>query len=99
MAQVSAMSQTELEKVHVRIEKVLPAMMIAKKVDMILVMLTDIMSESSTLVYCGEGAETLVKGAFVYQSSDSNSIVVDGMVSRKKQLVPALMKTLTERAN
>lgn len=99
VAQVSAMSQTELEKVHVRIEKVLPAMMIAKKVDMILVMLTDIMSESSTLVYCGEGAETLVKSAFVYQSSDSNSIVVDGMVSRKKQLVPALMKTLTERAN
>ena len=99
VAQVSAMSQSELDKVHARIEKVLPAMLVSKKVDMIFVMLTDIMSETSTLVYYGEDAEELVKEALTYQTCNQNSIVVAGMVSRKKQLIPALMKNLTERAN
>lgn len=99
VAQVSAMGQSELDKVHARIENLLPTMQLEKKVDMILVMLTDIMTESSTLVYCGEDAEELLKEAFVYSAEDYNSIVVDGMVSRKKQLIPALMKKLTERQN
>lgn len=99
VAQVSAMGQSELDKVHARIENLLPTMQLEKKVDMILVMLTDIMTESSTLVYCGEDAEELLKEAFVYSAEDHNSIVVDGMVSRKKQLIPALMKKLTERQN
>ena len=99
VAQVSAMGQSELDKVQSRIEKVLPAMQIAKKVDMILVMLTDIMEESSTLVYYGDGAEVLVKSAFRFEEADENSIVIAGLVSRKKQLIPALMKTLTERVS
>ena len=93
------MGQSELDKVHARINKILPAMMITKKVDMILVMLTDIISESSTLVYCGEDAEEVVVEAFKSEATHENSIVVPGMVSRKKQLIPALMKTLTERTN
>lgn len=99
VAQVSAMSQSELDKVHTRIKQVLPTIQITKKIDMILVMLTDIMSESTTLVYYGEGAESLVKAAFAYQNGDEDSVVVEGLVSRKKQLIPELMKILAERLN
>lgn len=99
VAQISAMSQSELDKVHTRIKPMLPAVMITKKVDIVLVMLTDIMSESTTLVYCGEDAQVLVKEAFSCRTSDDDSVVIAGLVSRKKQLIPALMKTLTERLN
>lgn len=99
VAQISAMSQSELDKVHTRIKPMLPAVMITKKVDIVLVMLTDIMSESTTLVYCGEDAQELVKEAFSCRTSDDDSVVIAGLVSRKKQLIPALMKTLTERLN
>ena len=99
VAQVSAMSQSELDKVYVRIKPMLPAIMVTKKVDIVLVMLTDIMSESTTLAYFGEDAEELVKEAFSCRSSEDDSVVIAGLVSRKKQLIPALMKTLTERLN
>lgn len=99
VAQVSAMSQTELEKVQERIKPMLPAIMVTKKVNMVLVMLTDIMAESTTLAYCGEGAESLVKESFICRDAQNGSVLVDGLVSRKKQLIPALLKTLTERLN
>lgn len=99
VAQVSAMSQSELDKVHSRIKEMLPAILVTKKVDMVLVMLTDIMSESTTLVYCGEDAKELVEEAFVCRDVREDSVVVAGLVSRKKQLIPALMKTLAERLN
>ena len=99
VAQVSAMSQSELEKVHNRIKSVLPSILLKKKLDMVFVMLTDIMSESTTLVYCGESAEELVKDSFVWRGEMEDSVIVDRLVSRKKQFIPALMKTLTERLN
>lgn len=99
VAQVSAMSQSELEKVHNRIKSVLPSILLKKKLDMVFVMLTDIMSESTTLVYCGESAKELVKDSFVWRGEMEDSVIVDRLVSRKKQFIPALMKTLTERLN
>lgn len=99
VAQISAMSQSELEKVHNRIKSVLPSILLKKKLDMVFVMLTDIMLESTTLVYCGEAAEELVKESFAWRGEMEDSVIVDRLVSRKKQFIPALMKTLTERLN
>lgn len=96
VAQVSAMSQIELDKVKARIDKKLPTICTEKRIDMLFVMLTDIMEESTTLVYCGDDADELVQAAFESEKTDDNSVMVAGMVSRKKQLIPALMKTLAE---
>ncbi|MBO5096844.1 MAG: inorganic diphosphatase, partial [Agathobacter sp.] len=82
-----------------RIKSVLPSILLKKKLDMVFVMLTDIMLESTTLVYCGESAEELVKDSFVWRGKMEDSVIVDKLVSRKKQFIPALMKTLTERLN
>lgn len=96
VAQVSAMGQSELDKVRERIEKKLPTMCGEKRIQMIYVMLTDIMAEKTTLIYYGEQAEGLAKDAFGCEVKDK-SIVLQGIVSRKKQLIPALMNTLAER--
>lgn len=96
VSQVCAMSQPELQKVRARVEKKLAAMCGEKKVDMIYVMLTDIMNESTTLIYYGDDAEGIAKEAFDTAPEDG-SLVLKGVVSRKKQLIPALINALTER--
>ncbi len=96
VSQVSAMSQSELDKVRLRVEKQLAAMAVEKKVQMVYVMLTDIMEETTTLIYCGNGAEGIAKEAFQVRP-ENGAMKLKGVVSRKKQLIPALMKTLTER--
>ena len=99
VSQVSAMGQSELDKVRCRIEALLPTMQLEKRVDFVLVMLTDILEETSTICYCGEDAKDIVEEAFKCEESMNHCVVVKGVVSRKKQLIPAIMKTLTERAN
>lgn len=99
VAQVSAMSQSELDRVRGRIQPILPAIMVTKKIDIVLVMLTDIMEECTTLLYSGEDAMELVREAFSCSKEAEDCVVIEGLVSRKKQLIPALMKTLTERLN
>jgi manganese-dependent inorganic pyrophosphatase len=61
--------------------------------DMIFYMLTDIQEETSILLYDGEGAEELVGEAFERETT-GGATVLPGVISRKKQLVPALVNTL-----
>lgn len=107
VSQISAMSRGELDKVQHRVEPKLPAMIVEKKVDMFFVMLTDILTETTRLVCCGESAYELAREAYREKeeenpnSEDSvereDGIVLKGVVSRKKQLIPALMNALNER--
>lgn len=96
VAQVSSMGHTELDKIKERIEKTLPVMCVEKKVQMLFVMLTDIMEETTTLVCYGGESVAIAKEAFQCSAVD-NTLLLKGVVSRKKQLIPALMNTLTER--
>jgi manganese-dependent inorganic pyrophosphatase len=94
VSQVSAMSRAELNRVQARIVPEIGQMLLEKKVDMLFVMLTDILEESTQLVFSGENAKTLVKTAF--GAPDEDGILLKGVVSRKKQLIPALMNALAE---
>jgi manganese-dependent inorganic pyrophosphatase len=94
VSQVSAMSRAELNRVQARVVPEIGQMLLEKKVDMLFVMLTDILEESTQLVFSGENAKTLVKAAF--GAPDEDGILLKGVVSRKKQLIPALMNALAE---
>jgi len=61
--------------------------------DMIFFMLTDIMEESTELLYCGASAKETATEAFHLQEEE-DKIYLPGVVSRKKQLIPALMWAL-----
>ncbi|MED9927096.1 MAG: DHHA2 domain-containing protein, partial [Lachnospiraceae bacterium] len=58
--------------------------------DMIFMMLTSIIDESTTLLCYGKNCEKIVQYAFTKQLTDGK-VELPGVVSRKKQLVPALM--------
>lgn len=96
VSQVSAMSKTELDKVKHRIENKLAAMCDEKRVDMLFVMLTDILNETTYLLFCGSDALNLVKEAF-HCTPENSEVELAGVVSRKKQLIPPLMNALVER--
>lgn len=96
VAQISAMSRQELDKVQKRIEPKLEQMMGEKNIQMIFVMLTDILNESTYLVYKGADCAQLVASAYDCEPS-VDGILLKGVVSRKKQLIPVLINTLAER--
>lgn len=96
VAQISAMGKSELDKVQVRILPHLERILGEKKIDMIFVMLTDILNESTFLVYDGDGAASVAMDAFGV-AEHNGGIELKGIVSRKKQLIPPLMNTLSER--
>lgn len=96
VAQISAMSRPELEKVRERIWPDLITEMGEKRLDMIFIMLTDILTESTYLLCQGDGALALASAAFD-GPVDEQGVKLAGVVSRKKQVIPALMNTLAEQ--
>ena len=99
VSQISSLNADELEELKGRM---LPYMDNAQKthnVDMLFFMLTNILTESTQLLCVGTGAENLVHNAFHMVSEtngadkrdSSNTVELPGVVSRKKQLIPAIM--------
>ena len=66
-----------------------------KDVPMIFYMFTDIKSQTTEMLYWGEGAERLCARAFDCEAKDGMA-VLPGVVSRKKQVIPAMMNTLAK---
>ncbi len=66
-----------------------------KNVPMIFYMFTDIKSQTTEMLYWGNGAERLCARAFDCEAKDGMA-VLPGVVSRKKQVIPAMMNTLAK---
>jgi manganese-dependent inorganic pyrophosphatase len=64
--------------------------------DLILLMLTQIIDAGTLLLYVGEGAEDLLARAFTgfELRSAEHYIVLPGVMSRKKQVVPNISAVL-----
>lgn len=96
VAQISAMSKEELDKLGEQLRPFMIQVLGEKKLDMVYVMLTDILDESSKVIFAGSEAGKLLAHAFK-KTEDEQGILLPGIVSRKKQLIPQLMNTLAER--
>ena len=66
-------------------------MQVDKKIDMYFVMLTDILDESTYLIYTGQEAQPIAASAYS-QPQNGQGLMLKGVVSRKKQLIPELIK-------
>ena len=64
-----------------------------KEIPIIYYMFTDIRSQSTEMLYYGPNAERLLARAFNVTPKNGKAIL-PGIVSRKKQVIPALMTTL-----
>jgi manganese-dependent inorganic pyrophosphatase len=61
--------------------------------DMVFMMITNIADKYSEILWCGEGAKDLLEEAFERPVS-GDAILLEGVVSRKKQLAPELISAL-----
>lgn len=91
ISQITSLNPEELNMIGKRIKPGLPQFRENQQVDMVFFMLTDIVKESTTLLYAGEDAETLLEVLYGHAGGDG-SIELPGVVSRKKQLVPELIR-------
>lgn len=95
VAQISAMSREELDRIGEQLRPFMVQALAEKKLDMVYVMLTDILEESSKIIYAGGEAGRVLARAFRKQE-DAAGILLDGIVSRKKQMIPTLMNALVD---
>lgn len=96
VAQISAMSEEELAKVGEQLRPFMIQVLGEKKLDMVYVMLTDILEESSKVIFAGNEAGKTLARAFK-KTEEVSGILLPGIVSRKKQMIPQLMNALAER--
>ena len=95
VAQISAMSGEELEQIGEQLRPFLPQVLGEKRLNMVYVMLTDILEESSKIIFAGEDAGKILAHAFKKQE-DADGILLDGIISRKKQMIPTLMNEMSQ---
>ena len=93
VGQINSMDAEEIKKMKEMLKDYLQKALRDNRVDMIFFMLTNIMTESSEILCCGQNAKQIVIEAFDLPE-DSEEIILKKVVSRKKQVVPLLMSTL-----
>ncbi len=95
IGQISSMDEKELLRIRDRLEPFAQKVLLTDQTDMIYLMLTDILGESSFMLCVGEGSVELMENAFDVKAEGSTAYL-PGVVSRKKQLVPKLMATVQQ---
>ena len=96
VSQISAMSALDLEEVKRRMQEYLDTMLLERKLDMVFIMLTNIVQEQSEILCAGEGAARILSQAFTNAEIEDNETLLKGVVSRKKQFIPELIRALQE---
>ena len=62
---------------------------------MLFFMLTNIIDESSEVVFAGAKAQHTINSAFGV-NAEGDSAILPGVVSRKKQLLPSIVETIQQ---
>ena len=95
VGQVNSMSADELKEIRKIVRPHLEKARVNHGLNMIFFMLTNIITESSELLCCGPEAREKILSAYDLPE-DTETIMLKGVVSRKKQLVPTLVGALQQ---
>lgn len=95
VGQNNFMNSAELQDAKEKLLAYLDTTYRRNDIDMLFIMLTNILDESTELLYYGEGAQEVAETAMKVCAAD-HSLHLQGVVSRKKQLIPALMAVLQQ---
>ena len=95
VGQVNSMNAEELQEIKETVLPYLEQVANSERLDMVFFMLTNIVDEVTELLCYGKGAREQVLEAFDLPS-DTEDILLEGVVSRKKQLIPAFVISLQQ---
>lgn len=93
VGQVTSMDADELAELKTVMVEFLNSTFADHGADMLFFLLTDILDESSELIFAGEGSQEVVDKAFT--SAETERTYLKGVVSRKKQIVPQITEALS----
>ncbi|MBE5949843.1 MAG: putative manganese-dependent inorganic diphosphatase [Lachnospiraceae bacterium] len=97
VSQITSMDADELKVIKRRMLPYIRHIIQLHNLDMVFFMLTDIPNESTELLFVGNHAGSIVESAFSKKvKQDDMSVVLKGVVSRKKQLLPALIMAMQQ---
>ena len=94
VGQVSALEQDELKECKEKIVNYLEETFSNHGTSYMFFMLTNIVEESTELLFFGDNAEAVVERAFHLKPEENNACLLEKVVSRKKQVIPALVIAL-----
>ena len=95
VGQINSMNPDELKEIKERLIPYMEKALGTHGESMLFFMLTDIIHQSTELLCYGGEYKELVGEAF-HREPDGHSITLPGVVSRKKQLIPAFMSALQQ---
>ena len=90
VSQVSVMNFSELEPILARMSETMLDIIPKQRFDLLLFMATDIKNEGTWLYYAGSHLKELGEAFNVELSDESGHFFLPNVMSRKKQLIPAL---------
>ena len=98
VGQISSLNADELEQLKKRLAPYMVKVQQEHGLDMLFFMLTNILTQSTELLWQGSGAESMILKAFHMEQQEPEhldakecAVTLPGVVSRKKQLIPAIM--------
>jgi manganese-dependent inorganic pyrophosphatase len=92
VSQVSAVTDNQLNEVKANIYDAMKQAIIDKNLNMVFVMLTNILEQHTELIRVGNINMSLIQPSFPGSRLEGDSLHLDKVVSRKKQLIPGLME-------
>ena len=96
VGQINSLDAQELANIKDKLETYLDKAYKEHGEKMIFFMLTNILSESTEVLFVGDGAKELLEDAFNI-IIDSDTVMLKGVVSRKKQFIPPIFESLGGR--
>ncbi|MFZ5352701.1 MAG: putative manganese-dependent inorganic diphosphatase [Bacillota bacterium] len=96
VGQINSMDSKELQDIKDRLLQYMKRLYSDKykDVDLLMCMLTDIANESTELLFVGNRTDVII--AAFGTAINSNSVLLPGVVSRKKQVIPPILNCINE---
>lgn len=94
VGQISSMDKQELDVIKSSIEPVLEKELNKTDISMAFFLLTNIKTSSSEILFAGDRASDVIRSAYPGLEAEDGCVNVPGLLSRKKQLIPAFMTAI-----
>jgi len=96
IGQITSFNNDILSSIKPKILSYMESVYEESEQDMLFFMLTNIFTENTELLYYGKDANDLLSRAFKLDDVSEGSILLENVVSRKKQVIPKLMSASIE---
>ena len=95
VGQVCSLDEEELAEIKEMMPEVMEKALPDRKIDMVFLMLTDILEQSTDLLFAGDDKTGALVSRAEHLDVSGNSVYLRNVVSRKKQFIPAIMAALS----